>query len=104
MVSGVPARARFPSHRILAEEFGAHQAAGEQASTNEGVSAAERTDGAHHRWIFDPIDGTTNYAHGLPIFCASLAVEVDDVLTAGAVYDPTPQRAVHRRARRRARS
>ncbi len=82
-------RGRFPFHRILAEEFGAHQDAGEQASMNAGVPAGERTDGARHRWIFDPIDGTTNYAHGLPIFCASLAVEVDDVLTAGAVYDPT---------------
>ena len=37
----------------------------------------------------DPIDGTTNFAHGLPIFCASLALELDGVVTLGAVFDPT---------------
>jgi myo-inositol-1(or 4)-monophosphatase len=40
-------------------------------------------------WIFDPIDGTTNYAHGLPIFCASLGLEVNGRLEVAAVYDPT---------------
>jgi myo-inositol-1(or 4)-monophosphatase len=39
-------------------------------------------------WVFDPIDGTTNFAHGLPIFCSSLALEVDGVGEVGAVYDP----------------
>jgi myo-inositol-1(or 4)-monophosphatase len=39
--------------------------------------------------VFDPLDGTTNYAHGLPIFCASLGFEVDGVAMLGAVYDPT---------------
>ena len=63
---------RFPEHQILAEEMG----------------------GAHAVppgpcWIFDPIDGTTNCAHGLPIFCASLALEIDGVPEIGAVYDPT---------------
>jgi myo-inositol-1(or 4)-monophosphatase len=40
-------------------------------------------------WVFDPIDGTTNFAHGLPIFCASLALEIDGVAEVAAVYDPT---------------
>jgi myo-inositol-1(or 4)-monophosphatase len=61
---------RFPDHAILAEELGAGRP-------------------ARHTWIFDPIDGTTNYAHGLPIFCASLALEIDGVIAVGAVYDPT---------------
>ncbi len=39
--------------------------------------------------MFDPIDGTTNYAHGLPIFCSSLALEIDGEIVVGAVYDPT---------------
>jgi myo-inositol-1(or 4)-monophosphatase len=77
--------ARFPSHAVLAEEFDAPASAGRAGSD----ASAVRTDPARPRWIFDPIDGTTNYAHGLPIFCASLAVEVDGELTAGAVYDPT---------------
>src|SRR4029079_16905948 len=64
---------RFPDHTILAEEFG------QDASTR----------GASHCWVFDPIDGTNNYAHGLPIFCASLALEIDGRGEIGAIYDPT---------------
>ena len=63
---------RFPDHEILAEEMG-------------GAASAP----AGPCWIFDPIDGTTNYAHGLPIFCASLALEIDGVAEVAAVYDPT---------------
>jgi myo-inositol-1(or 4)-monophosphatase len=40
-------------------------------------------------WIFDPLDGTTNYAHGLPVFASSLALEIEGVVTVGAIYDPT---------------
>jgi myo-inositol-1(or 4)-monophosphatase len=64
---------RFPDHTILAEEFGQDQ----------------DTKGASHCWVFDPIDGTNNYAHGLPIFCSSLALEVDGQGVLGAIYDPT---------------
>ena len=64
---------RFPSHAVLAEEL------------DDGAGAAARPE---HCWVFDPIDGTVNYAHGLPIFCASLALEIDGVPTVGAVYDP----------------
>lgn len=63
---------RFPDHDVLAEELGA------------GVTAPA----AGPCWVFDPIDGTTNYAHGVPIFCASLALEVDGVAQVGAVFDP----------------
>lgn len=65
---------RFPDHDILAEEFG---------GTPPGGAASR------YRWIFDPVDGTTNYAHGLPIFCASLGVEIDGRVEAGAIYDPS---------------
>jgi myo-inositol-1(or 4)-monophosphatase len=64
---------RFPDHTILAEEFG------EDTDTR----------GASHCWVFDPIDGTNNYAHGLPIFCSSLALEIDGRGEIGAIYDPT---------------
>jgi myo-inositol-1(or 4)-monophosphatase len=64
---------RFPDHTILAEEFGQDKA----------------TRDASHCWVFDPIDGTNNYAHGLPIFCSSLALEVDGRGVLGAIYDPT---------------
>lgn len=65
--------ARFPDHDILAEELG-----------------GGRT-GASHRWVFDPLDGTTNFAHGVPIFCASLALEIDGEAAVGAVFDPMRQ-------------
>lgn len=43
---------------------------------------------SNRRWIIDPLDGTTNYAHGIPIFCVSIALEVDNQTRLGVVYDP----------------
>jgi myo-inositol-1(or 4)-monophosphatase len=63
---------RFPDHAVLGEEMGG------SLDVPEGPC-----------WIFDPIDGTTNFAHGVPIFCASLALEIGGVPEIGAVYDPT---------------
>ena len=65
---------RFPDHQVLAEEMGG------DAGTPRGAC-----------WIFDPIDGTTNYAHGIPIFCASLALEIDGTAEVAAVFDPNRQ-------------
>jgi myo-inositol-1(or 4)-monophosphatase len=65
---------RFPGHDVLAEEL----------STGPGEQSR-----SSHRWVFDPLDGTTNYAHGLPIFCSSLALEVNGRAEVGAVFDPT---------------
>jgi len=62
-------RDRYPSHAILAEESGASQG-------NEG------------KWIIDPLDGTTNFAHQYPFFCVSVAFELAGRLLCGAVYDP----------------
>jgi myo-inositol-1(or 4)-monophosphatase len=62
-------RARCPDHAVLAEESGASGA-------------------ASHRWIVDPLDGTTNYAHGVPLFGVSVALEVEGQLVLGVVYDP----------------
>ena len=65
---------RFPGHEILAEELGA----------TAGAAARPA-----FRWVFDPLDGTTNYAHGLPIYCSSLALEIDGRADVAAIYDPT---------------
>ena len=46
-------------------------------------------DDPRHRWIVDPLDGTTNYAHGLRVFSVSVGYERDGKLAAGAVYDPS---------------
>ena len=43
---------------------------------------------AHHRWIIDPIDGTTNFLHGIPHFAISIALEMDGEIIAGLVYNP----------------
>ena len=69
-------RARFPSDAILAEESGAHAAGG-------AILANGRT------WVIDPLDGTVNYANGLPVFCVSIGFVVDGRPSAGAVLDPT---------------
>jgi myo-inositol-1(or 4)-monophosphatase len=63
---------RFPDHAILGEELGG------SGSAPSGPC-----------WVFDPIDGTTNFAHGVPIFCASVALEVGGDSRVAAVYDPT---------------
>src|SRR5574339_565192 len=60
----------FPGHRIFSEESGIIQGNDE------------------HVWYIDPLDGTVNYAHHIPIFCVSIAYASRDVVTLGAVYDP----------------
>ena len=54
---------------------------GEESEEEKG------TDGAH-RWIVDPLDGTTNFLHGIPIFSVSIALERNDEIVAGVVYNP----------------
>jgi myo-inositol-1(or 4)-monophosphatase len=65
-------RARWPEHGIVGEE-----------GTRTGP-------GAEYRWYVDPLDGTTNFAHGFPVFCVSIAlVHKDEELVIGVLYDPT---------------
>ncbi len=60
----------YPKHQILAEESGATAVASE------------------YRWLIDPLDGTTNYAHGYPFFCVAIALEYRGEIILGVVYDP----------------
>jgi len=60
----------YPRHQVLAEEG--------------GLSESE----SEYRWIVDPLDGTTNYAHGYPVFCVSIALECKGAIVLGVVYDP----------------
>src|SRR5689334_15512018 len=64
-------RARWPKHDLVGEE-------GARVET-----------GSAYRWYIDPLDGTTNFAHGLPVFCISLALEHKGERIAGVIYDPT---------------
>lgn len=64
----------YPRHSILAEESG-------EAVVKGGDST--------WKWIIDPLDGTTNYAHGYPCFCVTLALEHNSEIVIGVTYDPT---------------
>jgi len=70
-------RANFPGHTILAEEGSPAQQAG-------GM-----------RWVVDPLDGTTNFIHGVPTFAVSVAVEDASGVLAGAVFDPVHEEMFH---------
>lgn len=60
----------FPEHDFMGEE---------------GLS---RDKGREFRWIIDPLDGTTNYAHGFPVFCVSIALEREGEVILGIIHDP----------------
>jgi myo-inositol-1(or 4)-monophosphatase len=82
-------RERYPGDAILAEESGAHHgrrggavAAAADGAPSAGALASGRT------WIVDPLDGTVNYANGIPYFCVSIALVVDGRPAVGAVHDP----------------
>ena len=64
-------RALWPRHDILGEEQGFVDT------------------GSEYRWYVDPLDGTTNFAHGFPVFCVSMALEHKGQMVAGVIYDPT---------------
>lgn len=66
-------RSRHPDHEVLAEE--------DQRISGQNVS----------RWLVDPLDGTTNFIHGFPVFAVSVALEYRESIVLGAVYDPCRQ-------------
>ena len=64
-------RERFPKHDLVGEE------------------GARTESGADYKWYIDPLDGTTNFAHGFPVFCVSMGLEYKGERIAGVLYDPT---------------
>ena len=64
----------FPDHNILSEE--------------SGSTRSPETD-SPYRWIIDPLDGTTNFAHGYPFFCVSIGLQLNGETVLGVVYAPT---------------
>src|SRR6185369_11288043 len=64
-------RQQFPGHGMFGEE-----------------GARQNLD-SDYRWYIDPLDGTTNFAHGFPVFCVSLGLEYKGELIAGVIFDPT---------------
>lgn len=63
-------RAAHPDHGIIGEEYGSHDVQ------------------ARYKWIVDPIDGTVNYAHGIPLCCVSIGLMEDETMIMGAVFNP----------------
>lgn len=63
--------ADFPDHQILAEERGL------------------RASASPYKWVIDPLDGTTNFAHGFPAYCVSVGLEHEGRMLLGVVFDPT---------------
>ena len=70
-------RERYPGHAVMAEEGSPEQAA------------------ADYRWIVDPLDGTTNFVHGVPTFAVSVALEDPQGLVAGVIHDPIRDETFH---------
>ena len=70
-------RERYPGDAMLAEESGEHAGVLRDDGSNNG-----RT------WVIDPLDGTVNYANGIPYYCVSIGLVVDDVPTVGVIFDP----------------
>jgi myo-inositol-1(or 4)-monophosphatase len=64
-------RAQWPGHDVMGEE--------------EGL----RDTGSEYRWYVDPLDGTTNFAHGFPVFCVSMGLQYKNQMIAGVCFDPT---------------
>src|SRR5215469_11563416 len=64
-------REQWPEHDLIGEE------------------GSRRETGSDFCWYVDPLDGTTNFAHGFPVFCVSLALEYKSERVAAVVYDPT---------------
>ena len=78
--------ADFQAQRIIREELG--HARPDFGFLMEEKDAAADTSGKRERWIVDPLDGTTNFLHGLPHWCISIAAERDGEIIAGVIYQP----------------
>src|SRR3989338_1568700 len=70
----------YPEHEILTEEAGSIQKPSPLVGEGQGEGK--------YKWIIDPLDGTTNYAHSYPCFCASVGLEMDGEVVTGAVCNP----------------
>jgi myo-inositol-1(or 4)-monophosphatase len=90
LVTEIDLRVEREFRALIAERFPGHAVLGE-----EGIEIGSQFDeltpdlnSTRHRWIIDPVDGTTNYAHGLALFCVSIALEVNGRTELGVIYDP----------------
>ena len=85
LVTEVDERAERVIREVLLGAFPAYGVLGEEGGWSRGGG------GEGARWIVDPLDGTTNYAHGLPLFCVYIALERSGEVVLGVVHDPTAE-------------
>ena len=90
---GAPRKQSTDSRELTAPGAPRKQSTDSRELTAPGDVSGENPDGSRRaagecRWIVDPVDGTTNYVHGVPHYCISLALECGGELLVGAVYDP----------------
>lgn len=78
----------FPTDRIVAEEGGGQRTAESVAESPAAPPGALNAAQPNRVWYVDPLDGTTNYAHGVPHFCVSIALCIDGAPIVGVVYEP----------------
>lgn len=77
----------FPDDHVLAEESG-HSESSAGTGPVDGSGSSAPVDDTHRIWVIDPLDGTVNYAAGIPHFCTSVGLVVGGVPTVGVVLDP----------------
>jgi len=87
LVTEADMRAEALIRDIIGKEYPEDAVLGEESGSTGGKGAG--------RWIVDPLDGTTNYAHGYRCFCVSIAYERDGALSLGCVYDPMADELFH---------
>jgi fructose-1,6-bisphosphatase/inositol monophosphatase family enzyme len=80
-------KAAFPEDSFLAEEGGIIHGK-TSAKLAKAKTKASPKSSPSRRWIIDPLDGTTNYAHSYPFFCVSIAAEEDGIVTHGVIFNP----------------
>jgi len=78
-------RESYPQHSILAEESGVSAGSGGSGGAANATGSGE----SEYQWIIDPLDGTTNFLHGFPQYCVSIALAVKGVVSHAVIFDPT---------------
>jgi myo-inositol-1(or 4)-monophosphatase len=82
---------RYPADGILAEESGSHEGKSTAERTGGGTAATAKPAPSGRVWVLDPLDGTVNYANGIPFYCVSIGLVVDGEPIVGVVLDPSRQ-------------
>ena len=84
LVTDADQRAEDAIVKLLSEKYPSHQILAEEGGNLRGSDSP-------YRWVIDPLDGTTNFAHGYPVYCVSIGLEYEGRPTLGVVFDPNRQ-------------